>query len=46
MTQITSNIEILREKLNEMMFTEKDSNKIYNVSMELDQWIVKYYKQK
>ena len=46
MTQIISNIEVLRDKLNQMMFKETDPRKIYTLSTELDYWIVKYYKQK
>ena len=45
MTQIISNIEVLREKLNQMMYDEKDPGKIYMISTELDHWIVKYYNQ-
>jgi len=45
MTHITSNIEVLQKKLNQMLIQDNDLMKVYSISTELDTWIVKYYKQ-
>jgi len=45
MNSITSNIEELQTKLNQMLIQEHDLTKAYTISTELDTWIVKYYKQ-
>ena len=36
----------LRRKLNESIVKEKDYNKIYKLSVELDELIAKYYNKK
>ncbi len=42
---IAKEIEILREKLNKLLKEEVDYNKIYKVSVELDELIFKYSNQ-
>jgi len=46
MIDIKDNIEQLQEKLNKMIHNKSDSTKLYEISTELDDWIVKYYKHK
>lgn len=45
MTNITNNIELLQERLNQMIANKDDNIKLYELSTELDTWIVEYYKQ-
>ncbi len=39
-------IRIARDKLNESIITGKDYSEIYNLSVELDELIAKYYLKK
>ena len=36
----------LRDKLNESILNEKDYNTIYSISVELDELIAKFYREK
>lgn len=46
MTHIIDNIENLREQMNKMITDKADNMKLYEISTELDAWIVQYYKEK
>ena len=46
MTHIIDNIEMLREQMNKMIADKTDNMKLYEISTELDTWIVQYYKEK
>lgn len=45
MTHIMEQIKTLQERLNKMITDKADNMKLYELSTELDTWIVKYYKQ-
>ncbi len=45
MTHIMNNIEMLRERLNNMIESKTDTMKLYEISIELDTWITQYYKE-
>lgn len=46
MTHIMEKIEMLQERLNDMITNNSDNMKLYQISTELDTWIVKFYKEK
>lgn len=46
MAHIIKNIEILQERLNKMISDKSDNMALYEISTELDAWIVKYYKER
>lgn len=45
-THIIKNIEMLQERLNKMITSNGDNMELYEISIELDNWIVQYYKEK
>ncbi len=45
MVHISNHIEILRDKLNQLMAQQNDPIEIYELSTQLDNLIVQYYQQ-
>ena len=45
MTHIMDNIEMLRERMNQMIANETDNIELYEISTELDNWITEYYRE-
>ncbi len=45
MTHIMENIEMLRERMNQMIDNSTDNIELYKISTELDTWITQYYQE-